>query len=185
MKDTKNIVIAVLAVLLVGGGGWVLMPDDTPIEPVVPVDGIDGKDGNRGNRGPAGIAGPMGPQGPQGMSIAGADGADAVIDLTSLVDTVINEIEDREDRVTFGFVGEHGDYSYSFVVEDDDMYEFTIRHFGSGDFDVSIEDENGNVSTLVDSNGHLSYNDSRVLSEGDYIVKVSADGSWEVEIEEK
>ena len=175
MKDIKNIAIVALALIVAIGGGFAAFGGDAEPTPVP----VDGDQGPRGPRGPAGPS-VVGPQGP-----AGSDGADAVVDFDELVDSVLDEIADREAPITYGFSGDDGDYSYGFVVENEETYIISARHFGSGDFDLSIEDEDGNVSTLIDSSGHLGYSDTRVLSEGEYLIRVSASGDWEVDIEEE
>ncbi len=182
MKNIKSIIIGILTGVIVVGGGYILLSNNTTelVEVTIP---SDGKDGLRGYKGSTGDVGPQGIQGIQG--IAGNDGKDAVINMNSLTDSVIKEIEDRQAQISYSFTDGAGNYSYNFVVDDLDEYVFTIRHFGSGDFDASIEDESGNVSVLIDSSGHLSYNETRTLEGGEYIIKVSATGNWEVEIEEK
>ena len=191
----KNIIAGGVAGLLLGGGGALgvgalqddsvaLLPEDFNIEDYINVEDLVGENGLRG---PVGAAGPGGNDGADGMD--GEDGADGIdgksfsFDLGELTDAVVDEIEDREDRVTFAFSGNSGNYSFEFEA-DSDNYKFEIKHFGSGDFDVSIEDEDGNVTTLVDIDGHVSYTDTRSLSDGEYTIRVSADGNWSVEITE-
>ncbi|NHZ84756.1 MAG: hypothetical protein GWP19_02625, partial [Planctomycetia bacterium] len=95
------------------------------------------------------------------------------------------EIEDRDNQITFAFNGENGNYTFEFEITDEDNYEFTMKHFGSGDFDVSIEDEDGNVTTLIDTSGHISSVDTETMNEGTYTIRISADNEWSVGIEEK
>ncbi len=178
---TKDILIhgaiALVVAIVVSFGAVSLFQPDIPEL----TKGDTGEQGEQGLRGFTGV----GSQGPVGKDGVGKDGKDAVVDIDAITSAVIDEIEDRDNQVTFAFSGEGGDYASEFDVADTDSYKFAIKHFGSGDFDASIEDEDGNVSTLIDTSGHLSFVDTRTLEEGTYTVRVSADGNWSVEIEEK
>lgn len=140
-------------------------------------------DAIKGGQGDAGLRGPMGPQGPQG--VAGKDGKDAVVDMNKLVDEVADELEDRQNAVMFSFSGVDGNYTLQFEIVDPDSFKFTLKHFGVGRFVVSLIDKDNNLSTLLDTNGHVIVMRERNLVKGAYKLVVSADSNWSVEIKEQ
>lgn len=162
---------------LLGEDKVVTLPEDFDIEDYVDVESLQGERGLRGFQGEA-IVGPGGKDGEDGK-----DGKNASIDIDDLTDRVIDKIKERGDNLVFSFSGMGGNFSSDFEVNSSDDFEFVIKHFGSNDIDVSIEDEGGNINVLIDSSGHISYTDTRNLSEGVYIIRVSADGEWSVDIE--
>lgn len=188
--DFKSYIAPVLAGMLGGAlimglsfmmtDKTVVLPEDFDIYTYIDIEDLKG---DRGDRGFVGAMGGMGATGAMGAT--GTPGVDADIDLDDLTDDVIDEIEDREDADVFTFDGEDGDYTLELDIRHDGDYRFEIRHFGSDDFDVSLEDEDGDVEMLVDGEGHLSHIMTRDLERGDYILRVSADGDWNIEVEEK
>lgn len=141
--------------------------------------GADGKDGARGYTGAKGVAGEAGEDGMTGAD--GADGADAEVDI----DDILDELEDREAERDgeYELSGDAGNYREDIELEEED-YEVDIRHFGAEEFKVSLVDEEGDITVLVDTDGH--YSDTIAFSSPDdeeYELRVSADGDWRIEFE--
>lgn len=147
---------------------------------------IKGEQGDKGTRGVAGIQGAAGPAGKAGKDgkdgAGGKDGKAAVINMDKLADNVADILDEREDASVVNFGGNSGSYALEFEIEDAGSYDFVLTHYGSGDFDVSLEDEDGFLYSLVDAQGHINITKSRVLDKATYILRVSADGEWLAEV---
>jgi len=186
MKDAKNLTIGALATALIVGGGYALVNDDTATSTDAVATSTPMVIEVEGTAGPRGYAGPAGPAGTNGINgTNGTNGTNATVNLDVLVDAVIDEMEDREDRVDYSYSGHSGSFTRTLNINDADNYKFTIKHFGSGDVDVSMEDENGDVVVFVDSDGHINYTDTRSLNDEEYKLHISADGNWTIEVEQK
>ena len=183
------------AVVLLGGalgfGAFdtkVVLPEDFDIAAHLNLEELKGAQGDKGDRGPSGYA-PAAKHGKDGKDGAdgkdGVDGKNASFSLTELTDAVVEEIEDREESDTWTFSNDDGDYEYSLDISESDNYKFTKTHCGSGELIVSLEDEDGNIDTLIDTDGHVNDTDIRFLNREDYIIHVSADGDWKVKVEQK
>ena len=185
---TASVSGGVIALLVLFGVSFMtddkefVLPEDFNIADHIDLDSLKGDRGSVGATGATGDIGIDGSDGEDGSD--GDDGTSFSFDLDELTNSVLDEIEDRDDAATFAFSGQGGNYSFEFEIDDADAYEFDIKHFGSGDIDVSIEDEDGNVSTLIDTEGHVSYNDTRTLNDEIYTLRVSADGNWSIEVTE-
>jgi hypothetical protein len=175
-----NLAIAILGALIVFGGAWLAGAFENDI--VVEEDEILLVEGPQGPRGYAGPVGPQGPAGPAGA--VGPKGADAVIDIEDLADAVVDELEDREDRIDVRFTGGAGDTVKTFEVLDDDSFEFTFRKYTAGDFEVSLEHEDGDIIELLDTTGHVNTEDTRFLDEGEWTLYISSEGSWRIDVEQ-
>lgn len=175
-----NLVAGILGAFLVFGGAWGLgaFENDIIVEEGEVIT-VTGDQGIRGYTGAAGVTGPqglVGPRGPQGDSTS--------VDIEALADAVVDELEDREDRINVTFTGGSGDKTKTLVILEDDSYEFKFRKYTSGDFEVSLEDEDGNVTELLDTTGHVNTEDVRHLEEGVWTIHISSEGSWKIEVEQ-
>ena len=177
--------IVALVMCLVLGGGYLLFVDDepevgAPLECEVCEDGADGARGYNGAKGDAGPAGPVGPQGPAGTSTS--------IDLDDLADEVADIIEENEDEEYLSERCSDGTNVFDFDVPDDGTYEFTFKNFGSGDFYVYVEDEEGDeiADPLFNSSGRktlvstLSLNDHEV-----YKITIEAENSCKITVTDR
>jgi len=194
MIHIKTFGVGLLGAAVLLGGAWLFgafdaevveAPVGTGVEVAVEGDqgprGFQGQ-GPRGFQGPAGVTGPVGPQGPAGA--VGPAGSSTDIDLNDLADAVADELEDREDRIEVTFTGGSGNKERTLVILEDDTYEFSFRKYTLGDFEVTLEDEDNNVIELIDTDGHVNTEDTRFLDDGEYILHISSEGSWRIEVEQ-
>ena len=189
-KDTIKNSIAGLVAGVIASAGLVGIVELSRADIDIP-EAIKGEQGDRGDRGARGVEGSQGSQGVAGK--AGKDGKDgedgkdgklANINMDKLADDVADLLDDRDENAIVTFGGNGGDYALEFDIEDDGDYVFTLTHYGSDDFDVSLEDEDGFLYSLVDTEGHINIDKERELEEGTYILRVSADGEWAAEVHE-
>jgi len=173
---TNGIIAAVIAIA-VSFGAYYVQPD-------IP-DSIKGEEGKAGKAGPRGYVGSAGKDGKDGKDgKSGVDGKDAIVNINTITDAVVDEIEDREDRADFSYSGVGGSFTRTLNIDNEDEYRFTIKHFGSGDVDISMEDEGGDVQVFIDGQGHFNTADTRTLNAEEYILHISADGDWAIEVEQ-
>lgn len=139
--------------------------------------GVRGYTGSKGDAGSKGDTGSVGPMGPIGLT-----GANAYINISDLADEVADELEDRETRLSITYSDGDGNHTRTFEIDESDTYEFQIRNFASNDFYVSLEDEDGEIFPLLDTEGHISTKVIRSLDEGTWTLHVSSEGDWSVRV---
>lgn len=186
---SANLATGFVGAAILFGGAWLFGAFDNDIvveEGEIAI--VEGPAGPAGARGPAGVAGPQGPAGPAGLvgprGLVGPSGTAPTFNLKALATAVADELEDREDRFETTYSGGSGDFTKTFNVSDDGTYEFRFRKYTLGDFEVSLEDEDGDVTELLDTTGHVNTEDARALDDGTWKLHVSSEGNWIIEVEE-
>jgi hypothetical protein len=178
MKALKQILVSALVGLVASAVAVTVV-----VLTVDPVAGTPGEKGEKGDVGPRGATGAQGIPGKDGVN--GKDGKDATVNLSALTKAVIDEIDRRDDLVKLSFSGSEGTSVRSITISEAGTYDFSFLHFGADNFIVSIERPSGSIKTLVNSTGHVDASSTETLTTGTYKVHVTADGSWNVKIEQQ
>jgi len=186
----SNLVAGFVGAALLFSGAWLFGAFDSEV--VVTNEGettvVTGPEGPQGPRGFGGARGAdgsdgskgaVGAQGPQGPA-----GSNSSVDIATLADEVADELEDRETRLSVTFSGGDGNTTKTLEIDESATYEFTINNYSSGDFYVSLEDEDDEIFPLLDSEGHISTKVIRYMEEGTWTLRISSEGDWMVKVKQ-
>ena len=185
----ENLIVSALVMVIgVGGYGLFLVSEpetldqdavvDAVLEEVVVEDGVQGPRGYTGKDGLDGVAGPIGPQGPTGTSTS--------IDLDDLADDVADLLDDRDDGEVFSLRCSAGETSHQFEVDDDGVFRFEFRNYGSGDFSLYLTDEDGDDRDIINGSGNTTKVSTITLHDNElYTVTINAEDSCKLTVEER
>lgn len=158
-----------------------------PTKVEVGITGPQGEQGIRGPSGSAGNAGPMGPMGPVGpKGEQGVAGSSSSINMNQLA----NQVRDLLDNHNFLDVtvnGHSGNSTRTISLNESADFKFTVTHFGTDDYAVSVQ-KSGSGNPLVNissGTGQVSTSIVKSLPAGTYTVYVAASADWTVRVEQQ